>query len=76
MKCAICKSGMTRPGTTTVTLERGGSILVMKEVPAEICANCSEDYVAASTAHDIMILAGKFAQTGAQVDIRRYVRNW
>jgi hypothetical protein len=35
-----CKSGETRLGTTTVTLEREGLTLVMKEVPADICINC------------------------------------
>jgi hypothetical protein len=26
MKCVICKHGETRPGKTTVTLDRGGSM--------------------------------------------------
>ncbi|MCA9913998.1 MAG: type II toxin-antitoxin system MqsA family antitoxin, partial [Anaerolineae bacterium] len=34
MKCVICKQGDTRPGTVTVTLERGGTTLVFKNVPA------------------------------------------
>ena len=73
MKCIVCKSGETRPGTTTVTLERDGLTLVMKEVPAEICINCGEDYVDESVVHDIMILADKMSQSGAQIDVRRYV---
>ncbi len=73
MKCSVCKSGETRPGTTTVTLERDGLTLVMKEVPAEICINCGEDYVDESVVHDIMILADKMSQSGAQIDVRRYV---
>jgi YgiT-type zinc finger domain-containing protein len=74
MKCVVCKSGETHEGTTTVTLERDGLTLVMKEVPAEICDNCGEDYVNESIAHELMLLAEKMAQSGAQVDIRRYVR--
>jgi len=73
MKCVVCKSGETRPGTTTVTLEREGLTLVMKEVPAEICINCGEDYVEESVVHDIMILADKMSHSGAQIDVRRYV---
>jgi YgiT-type zinc finger domain-containing protein len=69
----FCKSGETRPGTTTVTLEREGFTLVMKEVPAEICINCGEDYVEESVVHDIMILADKMSQSGTQIDVRRYV---
>ncbi|OPX73432.1 MAG: hypothetical protein A4E38_00085 [Methanoregulaceae archaeon PtaB.Bin108] len=73
MKCVVCKSGETRPGTTTVTFERQGLTLVMKEVPAEICTNCGEDYVDEAVSRDIMAMAEKMAKSGAQVDVRRYV---
>lgn len=73
MKCVVCKNGETRPGTTTVTFEREGLTLVMKEVPAEICNNCGEDYVDDAVAREIMALAEKMSQSGAQVDVRRYV---
>ena len=73
MKCVVCKSGETRPGTTTVTFERDGLTLVMKEVPAEICHNCGEDYVDESVSRDIMAMAEKMSRSGAQVDVRRYV---
>jgi YgiT-type zinc finger domain-containing protein len=73
MKCVVCKGGETRPGMTTVTLEREGLTLVMKEVPAEICVNCGEDYVDDKIAHEIMMLADKMAQTGTQIDVRRYI---
>jgi len=59
MKCVVCKSGETRRGTTTVTFERDGLTLVMKEVPAEICMNCGEDYVDEAVARDILALAEK-----------------
>jgi hypothetical protein len=34
MKCVICKQGETRPGAATVTLEREGTVLVVRSVPA------------------------------------------
>lgn len=37
MKCLICKQAETRPGETTVTLERGELTLVIKHVPAKVC---------------------------------------
>jgi hypothetical protein len=45
----------------------------MKEVPAEICTNCGEDYVDEAVSRDIMAMAEKMAKSGAQVDVRRYV---
>lgn len=45
MKCVICKHGETQAGHTTVTLERGETVLVFRNVPAQVCANCGEAYV-------------------------------
>lgn len=42
MKCVICKTGETRSGTTTVTLSRGETTVVIKNVPAEVCDTCGE----------------------------------
>ena len=46
MNCVICKHGETRPGKTTVTLERKATTVVIKNVPAQVCSNCGEEYVA------------------------------
>jgi len=34
MKCIICRNGETKEGTTTVTFDREGITLVVKDVPA------------------------------------------
>ena len=47
--CAICKQGEVVAGTTTVTLERGGTTVVIKAVPAGVCDNCGEEYVDETT---------------------------
>ena len=73
MKCVICKRGSTKPGTTTVTLERGGLTMVIKGVPAQICRNCGEAYVDERVASELLISAEQAAKAGAQVEIRQYV---
>jgi YgiT-type zinc finger domain-containing protein len=45
MKCAICISGKTAKGFSTVLLEKDETILVFKQVPSEICENCGEEYI-------------------------------
>ncbi len=45
MKCAICRNGMTESGYTTLLLEKGDTTLVFKNVPAQICSNCGEEYI-------------------------------
>jgi YgiT-type zinc finger domain-containing protein len=73
MKCVICRHGETREGTTTVTFERDGMTLVVKDVPAQICTNCGEDYVDEQVAREILGIAERMAKSGALVDVRRYV---
>jgi len=73
MKCVICKHAETIPGTTTVTLERGGLTYVIKQVPAQVCPNCGEDYVDEDVTGDLLKSAEQMAKVGAQVDIRQYI---
>ena len=72
MKCVICKVGVTRPGITTVTLERGGLTFVVKHVPAQVCVNCGEAYVDEQTTASLLRTGEQVAQAGAQVDIRQF----
>jgi len=73
MRCLICKQDDTRPGVTTVTLERDELTLVIKGVPARVCPNCGEAYVEDQVAADLLTTAERMAAPGAQVDIRQYV---
>lgn len=73
MKCVICKHAETKPGTTTVTLEKDGFTCVVKKVPAQVCPNCGEDYVDEQVAGELLRSAEQMAKAGAQVDVRQYV---
>jgi YgiT-type zinc finger domain-containing protein len=72
MKCVICKNGETRPGKTTVTLERGGATLVVKGVPARICDNCGETYVDEEITRQLLGSAEEALRAGVQVDVREF----
>jgi YgiT-type zinc finger domain-containing protein len=73
MKCVICKHGTTRPGKATVTLESGATTVVVKGVPADVCANCGEEYVNEETTARLLGVAEEAAREGVQVDIREYI---
>jgi YgiT-type zinc finger domain-containing protein len=73
MNCAVCKQGTTSPGKATVTLERNGSTLVFKHVPARVCENCGEEYVDEEAARRVLKIADEAARAGVQVDIREYM---
>ncbi|MBK9123589.1 MAG: type II toxin-antitoxin system MqsA family antitoxin [Chloroflexi bacterium] len=73
MKCVICRQGDTQPGTVTVTLERGGTTLVFKNVPAQVCANCGEAYVDDDTTRQLLEAAEAALKAGVQVEVREFV---
>jgi YgiT-type zinc finger domain-containing protein len=73
MKCVICREAETIPGRATLTLERDGLTLVVKQVPARVCPNCGEEYVDEDVAERILGGAEGLARIGTQVEIRQYV---
>jgi YgiT-type zinc finger domain-containing protein len=54
-------------------LERDAATLVFKAVPAEVCANCGEAYVAEEISRQILAAAELAARSGVQVDVREFV---
>jgi len=72
MKCVICKHGENQEGTTTVTLERGASTIVFKDVPAQICDNCGEKYVDSAITKELLRKANELINNGTEVDIRKF----
>jgi len=72
MKCTTCGQAEPQSGTTTVTVEREGAMLVMRGVPALVCPNCGEDYVSEETARRISAAAAEVVQRGIKVEVRQY----
>ncbi len=72
MQCVLCRQGETRPGHVTVTLERGGSVVIFKEVPADVCENCGEYYLSDEVTDRLMARAEEALRQGAEVEIVRY----
>jgi len=42
MQCMYCPTGTYQDGTTTLTLEREDTTLVVKHVPAYVCKYCGD----------------------------------
>jgi YgiT-type zinc finger domain-containing protein len=72
MKCSICKTGETHSGRTTVTLQRGESVVVIRDVPAEICEDCGEYYLDEVTARRVYVNAEQCFDRHVEVEIQRY----
>ncbi len=72
MKCVVCRHGEVQSGTATVTLEKDGLTLVVKNVPARVCQNCGEEYVDEQTVAQLLSTAEKAAEASVKVEIRDY----
>jgi len=72
MKCAICKMGETQPGLVTVTLQRGNTVVIIKEVPAHVCQNSDEYYLDEPVAQRVYAQADDAAQRHAEVEVVQY----
>lgn len=72
MNCMLCRLGETRPGTATVTLERGETTVIIKGVPGEVCQNCGEHYLDETVTGVVLRRAEQAVRSGAEVEITRY----
>ena len=72
MKCTICKTGETHQSHATVTLERNSTVVIVKVVPAAVCDNCGEYYLAESVAARVYAQAEDAVQGDTEVEILSY----
>ena len=72
MKCVICKHGETAPGRATVTLERGGITLLIRNVPAEICEVCGERYFSEATTAQLRNALESAESAGEELQVRSF----
>ncbi len=72
MKCAICKNGNTVEGQVTMVLDREQATFVFKEVPAQICDNCGEEYLSAETNKEFLRLANDAFNRGVSLELLKY----
>ena len=71
MKCVLCKQGETKPGKVTVTLQRGETTVIIKDVPADVCENCGEYYLSEDMTEKVLGLGEEAVRKGAEVEILR-----
>lgn len=73
MKCVLCRHGETAPGHVTVTLEKTGTVVVIRDVPAEVCGQCGEYFLDEPITAQVLGMAGEAAKRHTEVEIVRYV---
>ena len=71
MKCVICKTGTTKQGLVTVTVDVKGTIVVIRDVPAKVCSNCGNYYLSSEITNIITKKVQDAVSKGAEVEIIR-----
>ncbi|MCX6351001.1 MAG: type II toxin-antitoxin system MqsA family antitoxin [Bacteroidetes bacterium] len=71
MSCLICKNVTYKNGKVTVKLERGEAIVLIKDVPAEICDTCGNYLLDTKTSTEILDLANDSFKAGAELEVIR-----
>jgi YgiT-type zinc finger domain-containing protein len=72
MRCALCKEGEAQPGQVTVTLQRGDTIVIIKQVPANVCDNCGEYYLSKEITAVVLEKGEEAVRKGVEVEILRF----
>lgn len=67
--CSICKLGGLKPGKVTVTLEWDASIVLIKNVPAQVCENCASYFLDSETTREVLKKAENSIRNGAELEV-------
>ncbi len=69
MECVICKNGTTIKGKVTITFEKKEAIIVIKDVPANICNNCENYFLDSDIAKKVLAKANEELNKGALFEV-------
>jgi YgiT-type zinc finger domain-containing protein len=72
MQCVICRTGETHAGHATMTPHRAGTTVVIKQVPADICDNCGENYLSGLMTERVMAAAEDALRKSAEIEVLRW----
>ena len=68
MKCAFC-GGRVKAGKTTVSVDTGEGVVVIRSVPARVCDQCGEEWLSDRSAEAVEKVVRKAKRDKAQVEV-------
>ncbi len=72
MKCIVCKHGETEPGVTTLSVDRGGHVVVIRSVPVDVCSTCGEEYLSGEVMKTLEAEVDQAERAGIEVAVRSF----
>jgi YgiT-type zinc finger domain-containing protein len=70
MRCGVCKNGETKQGKSVITLTKGKLAVVFRNVPAEICHDCWEEYMSEDDTNLLLQTADESFKKGIEIDLK------
>jgi len=71
MKCVICKTGQTESGMSSTMFDQDGRIIVVKDVPAQVCQQCGEAYFSKEVTAQVYERVMQTLEGDAEVEVIR-----
>lgn len=72
MTCPTCGQDALAPGTTTFATDAAGTVVVVRDVPAEVCGNCSEAFISDEVAAELEVQVADAKSSGTESLVRHY----
>lgn len=72
MDCVFCKRGDRKPGKVMHSFQQGETIVVIKDIPADVCDFCGEAYFSSEVIEIIERLIDDAVRKGVEVEVLRY----
>ena len=69
--CPLCR-GIYQPGTTTVTVDFGSGVIVIRGVPATVRKQCGADWLSDATAERVESVVEGARARHAEVEVLAY----
>ncbi len=69
--CALC-GGVKEAGATTVTVELGFGVVVVRNVPATVCSQCGADWIADEAAAKLEQIVDGARKKHSQVEVTAF----
>lgn len=71
-RCPLC-GGILREGKAAIPFITDGNVIVIKEVPAEICTDCGEPFMSGSVVDAVTDLLRELRSLNTEVSVVSYV---
>ena len=72
MTCPICGTDALAPGTTTFATDASGTVVVVRDVPAQVCGNCGEAFISDEVAAELEVQVAEAKASGTESLVRHY----